>query len=700
MYPEALHSKTDYSGRNRIVTGKVKEVVEGTLSEFLQKGTYHGKPLSYKGENCDKVVCPERNGKYYLFAIIKSERGMSRLLNPFANILAKDDYASNLYFHMADELFSRLLFHNPILPKIEDVSLDIATRSSDDLSASDPLYMEYKNLGYEERRSRRTGKSYFPLTNIDVYRSVLADEIIRTGKTDFHLSSFDVRPIRYKVNSSGYEFLYLADSLCSYLCHKLTEDSADKWIQEISSRADALTGSEANLVFAYDEIDFIYQKAWKCYEEGDYYQALSFIYDGIRRDGEVSRYYKQSWFQRLSEKISVSENESALRLAVQKLHYSICSNRFDQDKSIFIHKILEKAVERIAEHLHTAEARRVLYQLYDSGMSVYTHIGDSKKAEHYFDKCTETVGFAELESYLNTRNRMIVSCCDVFELERAKGLSEENLFYQKMLSDMKQEIHLIDTREEGTVTLGKAYSQDAQVLAFCRDETAEEQFRRALRCFDPDSANYRITQSYLLHFYLDQYRTGKYGDSFQKESIQYFGGHEDLLEQLDYIIEESTQPDPLINIKYALYVFTRSIYRHRLRDVTRPLLERLRSLEKIISKKLNEEKWTLNGHPSELIFLYLSLIETAVGNMKYARKFESRIDTCLVYKGTTIEAICMNAHIQCAQAHEDLTKRDQLISELCAYLLEHFDVFKDLQIPQDSNQRFQWINDKITFMYC
>lgn len=55
---------------------------------------------------------------------------MTRLLSQNANILAKDDYASNLYFHMADELISRLIFNNPLIDDIQEISLDIATRRS------------------------------------------------------------------------------------------------------------------------------------------------------------------------------------------------------------------------------------------------------------------------------------------------------------------------------------------------------------------------------------------------------------------------------------------------------------------------------------------------------------------------------------------------------------------------------------------
>ena len=160
--------------------------------------------------------------------------------------------------------------------------------------------------------------------------------------------------------------------------------------------------------------------------------------------------------------------------------------------------------------LSSSTERNTKYLLYDAGMAVYTHIGNSVLAEKYYKKCTEIADAVGLEDYLTTRNLMVVSCCDCFDLDRAETISAENISYQEVLSDVKKEIHISDISENGSVSLGRTYSQDAQILAFLRDKRAEAQFQNALNCFLYSSVDYKITQSYLLHFYLDNYEKGRY----------------------------------------------------------------------------------------------------------------------------------------------------------------------------------------------
>ena len=160
--------------------------------------------------------------------------------------------------------------------------------------------------------------------------------------------------------------------------------------------------------------------------------------------------------------------------------------------------------------LSSSTERNTKYLLYDAGMAVYTHIGNSVLAEKYYKKCTEIADAVGLEDYLTTRNLMVVSCCDCFDLDRAETISAENISYQEVLSDVKKEIHISDISENGSVSLGRTYSQDAQILAFLMDKRAEAQFQNALNCFLYSSVDYKITQSYLLHFYLDNYEKGRY----------------------------------------------------------------------------------------------------------------------------------------------------------------------------------------------
>ena len=151
-YPEALHSDGNGS-RDHHVVRPVKERIRTSLAEFIRRGTYMGNKLQYTDRKGILRDFQDRKGEYHIFAILKSDQGMTRLLSQHANILAKDDYASNLYFHMADELISRLIFYNPMIDNINEISLDIATRKSAVLANDSRLFQEYREQGYKAEQA-------------------------------------------------------------------------------------------------------------------------------------------------------------------------------------------------------------------------------------------------------------------------------------------------------------------------------------------------------------------------------------------------------------------------------------------------------------------------------------------------------------------------------------------------------------------
>ena len=83
-----------------------------------------------------------------------------------------------------------------------------------------------------------------------------------------------------------------------------------------------------------------------------------------------------------------------------------------------------------------------------------------------YKKCTEIADAVGLEDYLTTRNLMVVSCCDCFDLDRAETISAENISYQEVLSDVKKEIHISDISENGSVSLGELTARMHRYLLF------------------------------------------------------------------------------------------------------------------------------------------------------------------------------------------------------------------------------------------
>ena len=323
-YPEALHSD-GRKQRDHDVVRPVKQRVNSTLAEFIREGTYGGRPLEFEDQDGIDRMFAERRGRYFLFVMLKSDAGMVRLLGDNVGILAKDDYAGNLYFHMAGELLSRLVFYDPVIRNVQEIALDIATRTSPDFAPDDPMVREYIRLGYQPKKVREGDPKspvYFSLTNADIYRSVLSKEILDSGKTNIVIRDFRVRPINYrsKAAEKKMEFLYMADSLCSLMGFGLKQSGggADAWLSEIRSRAKRLTGREDDLIFGYDEADQVFAQAWKHYEEGDLYRALSLAYDGRRAHGAFADLYREVWFKKLEERAAECRSLNDFRMAVSR----------------------------------------------------------------------------------------------------------------------------------------------------------------------------------------------------------------------------------------------------------------------------------------------------------------------------------------------------------------------------------------------
>ena len=697
VYPDALHSKGD-GMRDHYVVRPVKELVRVTLPEFIRRGTYRGNMLKWKNpEGIIRDFLP-RQGQYHIFVILKSDAGIKKLLAGNANILAKDDYASNLYFHMADEMICRLIFYNPVIREVKDISLDIATRSSGNMLMSDPLAQEYKRQGYKANLCDENdpgGKVYFNLTNADIYRSVIAEEILDAQRPDINIADFNVTPIQYRAGAKKMEFLYMADTICSYLQFEIAGQNAEEWLAAIVGRTRDLTGRDDNLIFGYDEIDIIYAKAWNMYLGGDLYKALSIAYDAGKHEGAFAAFYKKLWFKKLEERVRECRNVSDFNMAVRKLNETMNNNSLDSDKALYILQVLEEMAPEIEKEFRSPEARGILYLLNDIGVTAYCHIGDSVTAEKYFKKCTQLAGTVSLEAYLGTRNKMVVFCCDYFEMDLAEEISDENIVYQELLTELKKEVHLPGVSDDGYVAFGKAHSQRGQVYAFKRDPRAVDEFRMALENFEAGSANFKITQSYLLHYYLD----AGCKEAYLEEAEQYFDGRKKPAEQLKYIVDEGARYDALFNMTYALYVFIKGLYLFRLNEMSDRVWKDLQSLERRFARKIAKPGWKLSGHPAELIFKYMRLIAISRNDQESEQTYAERMAGCLPYHGPTEDAIRMLAEIEAADIKGQTGLRDELTDDLCRFMADNFEVFNDLEIPADGDARLGWLKENITFMY-
>ena len=595
-YPVDLHFSS--KGNNGSKVKQVKTKFSETIKEFLEKGTWNNEP----------ILNEKRKGKYYVFASIRGENGKTNLLSKDISEAVKDDFASNLYLHMAEGVVERLVFHNPLIDNISKVRLDLATRMAV-LPTNDEAkrHKEYETLGYElankdKKDDEEKKNKAYNITNVYNYRTAFEREMLKSGQDKILVDRIGVKSICYDYDDKErLVFLFLADAICSILGFDLQGKTPAEWINEFYKRSANINPKGNNIIWAYDDADLYFDRAWNYLEDGDYYRALSIAYDGSICKSKMASFYKEHWFKYVTERVSEQRDASGFSMAVRKYKESVLNNNLNQEKLVYIYDGLESIANNIAFSSSKEEAE--LYYLYDSGMSAYIHVSNFEKAKECFEKAKQYAEYVTTEVYLRTRNKMVVFLCDNLQFEEALKMANENVAYHEMLKDMKKLMFGESFKE--SLNYAIAISQRAQVYAFMNDIRAEKDFLDALAIMDEGTPDRYITQSYLMHYYICQEMKDKYENIAQ----EYFGNKIDLSEQFVYIVKEGAKKkDARFSLKYALWVYVKAIYRFYLDELTSDMVNKFKSIEKLLTEIDVQADKQINGHPWELIYKYLALI--------------------------------------------------------------------------------------------
>lgn len=690
VYPNDLHSNGD-KVRDQNVVGPVKNKVAETLPEFIEKGTYNGQPLY--NENGQRIR--NRKGMYHLFVILKSDDGKQKLLTQRANMLANDDWAANRYFHMASTVVNRIIFHNPLYQanQMPSVNVDIATRSTGNIDElGNGLADEFKKQAYRPSEIEKSNYKYYSIMNADVYRTLIAQEMVNSGNIGIKIEKLYVKSIKYDASKRMMEFLYLSDSICSVLGYKLTGNSADDWLEQIVDRIQNLNPQQENLVFGYDEVDNDFATAWNYYERKDYYEALSVTYDAKMRRGKFAEHYNLTWFPYLEECIRATITPEYFRKSVDELSSMLTISNLDQEKLLYLMQQFEMMIPRVADKYRSSDMRSsVLYKLYDAGISAFCHIGNAKKALEYYEKCKAYAFYIGVDAFLNTNNKMVVCLEDCFEWDKALEISKKNVENQELASEMKREV-IKNGDESDFLDEAKAISQMARILAEKRDTQAENTFKKALSKLEHGSANYKITQSYLLHFYADMGMK----DKFDEEVTDYFDGKTTYSQRLRYICGVDEEVHSAFSNDFALYVLIRGMFLFGQEAIDDAMWDKICTLKETLTKKVGKEP---NGHPWEITYKYLEMMAIKRNDEDARKKFSELKRSSLNCRGEIIIALEKFGDAEVAEFSGNVVKRDQITLDLVSYLKDSFDAFKDKDFSSDGMKRYQELEQYFTFMY-
>lgn len=687
-YPRDLHSNGD-KHRDRNVIRPVKQMVAKTLPEFITFGTYRGKPL--RTENGRTIR--DRIGKYHLFVMLKSDDGKRRLLSQNANMLARDDWAANRYFHMAGSVVNRIIFHNPLYEygHMPSINVDIATRSTGAVSELDSsLADEFRMQSY--RMQNGAGYDYYSIMNIDIYRALISQEMVNSGKTDLKIDKLNVRSINYYRNDRSMEFLHLSDSLCSMLNFKLTGDSADAWLHQITSRTSAINPKNINLIFGYDEIDNYFSAAWSDYEKKNYFGALSTAYDACRMEGAFAEHYRDCWFPYLEKRIRESVTPQYFYKSVNELSEMLTINNLDQEKLLYLMQQFELMAEQVCDRYRSSDMRAtVLYKLYDVGVSAFCHTGNTSKALEYYEKCKECAYYVGVDAFLKTNNKMVVCLEDSFEWDRGLIIAKKNVEAQQLASEIQREIMGMGD-ETDFLDEARAISQMARILAEKRDPEAEAFFREALGKLEKGSANYKITQSFLLHFYADMGMQ----DKFDAEIKDYFDGAGTFNQQLRYLINMDEDSHSEFSNEYAMYILIRGLYYFHSDEISDAVWKKLCKLDTTITKNTRKKP---SGHPWEITYKYLEMLAIKRGDAEARKQFAKLRVERVNERGEIIMALERFGEAEIADLAGEFKLRDSVTLELAAFLRDNFEIFSDTIFSEDPKERYEELQEYFTFMF-
>ena len=631
---------------------RYRDALDAALPEFLADGTYKGRNL---------VEMP-RIGHYAITLMLKSEAGKTQFLQPYMSELLHDGVASNLYWHMADSLVSRLVLSNPFALHNNSVQLHLASQLVDVKETEYERLAEYRRLGYkpynfQNEQLKKEGIITYQVGNDFTYRAALDRRMIEFNRPDLDVVQLKSISVQYDDDcpetTANFAFLYLAGHICgNFIYYGAERDTKDIFkFKTLVDFANQINSKYPNYMFVYDDIDTYFEQAMKAYHNEDYYGALCHVYDGKCCDSKFKSYYETNWFPFVEELIHSADNRQAIERAVQSFVNYANQSRLDEGKLHYLYQQLEYILEDIKDM--SCVDKELVYAFYDGGMTAFNHLGESDLAVDCFHKCQALTHTVPLETYMQTVCRRIVAKIDGYNYEEALELA-------KYVVDVEEQIQAIRSplqMGKRAISLGQSYSQLGQVYAYMERPEAESYFLQAIDIFAVDTDDYYRTVSYLLHYYID----AKQQDAYEEWAPKYFGGHLNIVDQLVFWLNMTSDEKIVQHESYALYVYIKALHQFYRAEMSNELMKRFITLGRTVGATLDTAP---KGHPWELIFTYLALLAYEKGYKVDAEYFRSCIERSVMNAGQSISNIMIYGELRFAQCKGNQDKYINLHCEL------------------------------------
>lgn len=631
---------------------RYRDALDAALPEFLTDGTYQGQNL----------VGMPRIGHYSITLMLKSEAGKKQFLQPYMSELLHDGVASNLYWHMADSLVSRLVLSNPFALHNNSVQLHLASQLVDVKETEYDRLAEYRRLGYkpydfQNEQLKKEGIITYQVGNDFTYRAALDHRMVEFNRLDLDVVQLKSVSVQYDDDrpetTANFAFLYLAGHICgNFIYYGAERDTKDIFkFKTLVDFANQINPKYPNYMFVYDDIDSYFEQAMKAYHNEDYYGALCHVYDGKCCDSKFKSYYETNWFPFVEELIHSADNRDVIERAIVSFVNYANQSRLDEGKLYYLYQQLEYILEDIKDMSCVDKA--LVYAFYDGGMTAFNYLGKSDVSVACFEKCQALTHTVPLETYMETVRRRIVAKIDCYKYEDALELAKYVVDAEEQIQAIRASLQM----EKQAISLGQSYSQLGQVYAYMGQSEAEDYFLRAIDIFTVDTADYYRIVSYLLHYYIDADKQAAY----EQWAPNFFGGQLSIEDQLRFLMNMTSDEKIVQHESYALYVYIKALYQFYRAEMSNELMERLIKLGRTVGATLDIAP---KGHPWELIFTYFAMLAYEKGYKVDAEYFRSCIGRSVVNAGPAISNIMTYGELRFAQCKGNQGKYDILYGQL------------------------------------
>lgn len=578
----------------------------------------------------------EPKNRYYLYAVVAEEEGVSAFEREGLGNLLCDSYAGNRYLHISQMALRNLIINNPVL-RSDKYNLDIATRiiglSSLKLHQQEKIIGEAKELGMQQVRwSDGTLSNDYQLTDINSYLAMLSATIGEDVRKDiqFHLN---VQSIKYVPNEHTNEqqaFLLLADMVCSLFQPALV--GGTHTARRLLELANSITTHSDNLIWCYHDVDFTFRRARNHQLAGQWFACLQALHEICSDESEQAQFYREEWVPVLLGEMRNQLQPQLVADAARHLARYLQQPNCALGACRYIADMLCEFMTQVQGEQYS----QCRYLLHSCLMALCNHEGDHAQACHHYQCCEAYALSAPLDEYLQLRNHYSVTLLDRLEYEAALENTKKTLQMCQLADDLRAQA----LGQQGSISIshGRTLSQMGQCLAFLGQyPQAQEAFTKALEAFRCSPVDLQITRSYLLHCHIEA------GDRKAYEAIakDYFGTA-DWLEQLHRLdtMENTTAP-------YALLLWLKSLYRFA------PLNLYPRQAEAILSPMLDLAIQQVE-HPWELIWKYVALLAVKYKLKKHhtAQTIRLRLQTMRDNSQGLLRQICEDSLQSCDAGRE------------------------------------------------